>query len=180
MDSVTWFWTLYFSLSFPKASELEDYEILPDFGDIDITKEVIKKVAWCLSGSAGPGGLDAQSVQQWLLRFGGASQQLCKAICKFVVWLANDFLTWAAYRALKAGQLVALDSCPGIWPIGIGQTWNCINAQCVLLVSGGEAKDACGIDQLCAGFKAGIECSIQMLCAHFGKCTQQRRNEDSS
>jgi hypothetical protein len=38
----------------PEAAELEDYDNLPDFVDLDITKEVVEKVARRLSGSAGP------------------------------------------------------------------------------------------------------------------------------
>jgi hypothetical protein len=55
----------------PDASEMEDYETLPDFVDLDITEEIVEQVARQLSGGTGPGGLDAQAIQQWLLRFGG-------------------------------------------------------------------------------------------------------------
>jgi hypothetical protein len=81
---------------------LEEYETVPDFVDLDVAEEVIKKVAWRLSGSAGP-GLDAQVIQQWLLRFGQASHNLRTAAYNFVDWLANGSPPWAAFQALKAG-----------------------------------------------------------------------------
>jgi hypothetical protein len=45
---------------------------------------------------------------------GQTSQELRKGVCKFTDWLAYDFPPWAAYQALKDGQLVALDKFPGI------------------------------------------------------------------
>jgi hypothetical protein len=80
-----------------------------------------------------------------------------------VDWLANYSPPWAAFRALKAGRLVALDKCPGIRPLGIGESWNRLNAKCVLFVSVGEAKEACGVDQLCVGLEAGIEGGIHAM-----------------
>ena len=85
----------------PEASEMEDYDILPDFVDVDITEDIVEQVARRLSGSAGPGGSDAQAIQQWLLRFGGASQELRRAVAKFVSWMANDSPPWAAYRSCR-------------------------------------------------------------------------------
>jgi hypothetical protein len=81
----------------PDASELEDYEEVPDLVDLDITAEVVEKVARRLSGSAGPGGTDAQAIQHWLLRHGAASCSLGKAVCNLVDWLANDAPPWATY-----------------------------------------------------------------------------------
>jgi hypothetical protein len=37
-----------------------------------------------------------------------------QAMCNFADWMANDFLPWVAYRPFEAGQLAALDKCPGI------------------------------------------------------------------
>jgi hypothetical protein len=72
----------------------------------------------------GLGGTDSHALQHWLLlRFGTARRQLPKALAEFTNWLAYNFLLWPAYQALMAGQLVALDTCPGIWPIGVGETW---------------------------------------------------------
>jgi hypothetical protein len=49
---------IFSSLSFPDASKMEDYETHPDFVDFDITEEIVKQVAWQLSGSASSGWLD--------------------------------------------------------------------------------------------------------------------------
>ncbi len=141
----------------PDPSEMEDYEILPDFVDLDVTEDTVEQVARRLSGSAGPGGSDAQALQHWLLRFGGASQELRRAVAGLVDWMSNGTPPWAAYRALKAGRLIALDKCPGVRPVGIGECWSRLRAKCVLLLAIEEAKEACGVDQLCTGLEAGIE-----------------------
>jgi hypothetical protein len=77
--------------------------------------------------------------------------------------LANSFPPWAAYRALMAGRLVALDKCPGVRPIRVGETWWRLAAKATLLVSGCDAKEQCGIDQLCAGLEAGIKGGIHAI-----------------
>jgi hypothetical protein len=102
-------------------------------------------------------------LQQWLLKFGGASQQFRKAVAEFTVWLAKESPPWAAYRALRSGRLVALDKCPGVHPIGIGESFMRLSWKCVLLVAGGEAKESCGVDQLYAGLEAGIEGGIHAM-----------------
>ena len=58
--------------------------------------------------------------------------------------MANTFLPWATNRALLANRLMALDKCPGIQPIGIGEIWRRLLDKCVLKVTGADAKDACG------------------------------------
>jgi hypothetical protein len=69
---------------FPEASKMEDYDTLIDFVDLDITEEIIEQVAWYLSGSAGPGGPNAQFIQYWLLHFIGASQELQHMVAGFI------------------------------------------------------------------------------------------------
>jgi hypothetical protein len=147
----------------PGVDALTDYPFLPDFVDLDITEDSIEVTARRLSGGAGLGGTDAHALQQWLLRFGRSSRLLRQATADLVDWMANSFPPWAAYRALMAGRLVALDKCPGVRPIGVGETWRRLAAKATLLVSGSDAKELCGIHQLCAGLEAGIEGGIHAI-----------------
>jgi hypothetical protein len=147
----------------PEASSLQTYPSLPDFNDIDVTEDVVESVARRLRGCAGPSGTDSLSLQQWLLRFGETSRQLRIAVADFVDWLANEFPPWAAYRATMACLLFGLDKDPGVRPVGAGETWRRLFAKVVLRIAGGEAKEACGIDQLCAGLEAGIEGGIHAI-----------------
>jgi hypothetical protein len=81
--------------------------------------------------------------------------------CEMVLdWLANHQPPWAAYRAIMAGRLVALDKCLGVRPVGIGESWQRLFAKTILLLCRKEAKQACGINQLCAGLESGIEGAV--------------------
>ena len=67
----------------PIASDvgvLEEYDVVLEFVPIDITENAFKQVSGRLTGAADPGGIDAAGLQQWLLRFGVASQRLRRAV----------------------------------------------------------------------------------------------------
>ena len=151
----------------PEGTAFPDYPTLPAFQEVLITDEVVQCVAARLSGAAGAGGTDSHALSRWLMVFGDYSSQLRRALARFTEWLANGLPDWAAYRELMGGRLLALDKCPGVRPIGIGETWRRASAKCLLRVAGPAAKEACGSTQLCAGLEAGIEGavhSMQQLC----------------
>ena len=110
---------------------------------VDITDNVVAAVAGRLLGGAGPGGTDLVSLQHWILRFGAASGELRMIVAEFGEWICNGRPPWVAYRAIMSGRLIALDKCPGIRPVGIGETWRRLLAKCLLRVTGKEAKAAC-------------------------------------
>jgi hypothetical protein len=149
----------------PVASSLHQYENTPDFVDVDVTEDTVEKVARRLSGSAGIGGIDSLALQHWLLRFGAVSRRLRSVVAKFVDWLSNGFPPWAAYRAFMGGRLCGIDKGPGggVRPLCIGEIWRRLFAKCLLFLAGAEAKEACGLDQLCAGLESGIEGGIHSM-----------------
>eukprot|EP00957_Ditylum_brightwellii_P176108 13409911-Ditylum_brightwellii.AAC.1 len=116
-----------------------------------------------MQGSVGPGGIKAVSWQHWLLRFGAASLKMREAVAKLTRWLANTRPAWAAYWALVAGCLIALDRCPGVCPIGVGEILLQMMGKCIILVCGEGATQACGIQQLCSGLKAGIKGAVHTM-----------------
>jgi hypothetical protein len=92
----------------------EEYEELPEPIPLCISVETVEKVASKLSGAAGTSGTDAIDARNLLLRFGSASEKLRRELAKWAEWLSNGHPPWAAYRALMACRLVALDKCPGV------------------------------------------------------------------
>ena len=97
-----------------------------------------------LSGAAGGLGAEAIELRNWILRFGCASEELRVVVARLAYWMANSSPPWAAYRALMACRLVALDKRPGVRPVGIGETLFRALAKLVLRAAGDQAKTACG------------------------------------
>ena len=56
-----------------------------------------------------------------------------------------------------ASRLIALDKCPGIQPIGIGESLCRILGKAICMVTRMDIEEVAGIKQLCAGVRAGIE-----------------------
>jgi hypothetical protein len=55
------------------------------------------------------------------------------------------------------GRVSGGNKCPDVHTIGSGKTWCRLAAKATLQVAGSDAKELCGINQLCAGLEAGIE-----------------------
>ena len=85
-------------------------------------EEAVKSVAQKLSGSSGPGGIDSEALQRWLLKFGEDSTRLRTSVETFVDWLANASPPWASYCAFMSGRFIVLDKQPGVHPVGVGET----------------------------------------------------------
>ena len=63
-------------------------------------------------------------------------------------------------RALVSGRLIALDKCPGVRPIGIGECLRRIICKKVAEFTKIDLEETCSTDQLACGLKAGVEGAI--------------------
>ena len=69
------------------------------------------------NGSHGPSGLDAGEWRRLLTSY-KSSIDLCKTVSKLAIRIATEELKFLnSYNAC----LIALDKCPGVRPIGIGE-----------------------------------------------------------
>ena len=136
---------------------------LPAVLEMHVSSDTIERAARRLQGAAGPCGLDAVELKHLLFRFGGESIKLTAEVAAWTEWLANASPPWAAYRALMANRLIAIDKQPGVRPVGCGEVLRRLMAKAVILVAGDEATEACGNDNLCAGLSAGIEGAFHAL-----------------
>ena len=130
-------------------------------GHLEITNEMVERMAHRLGGSVGPAGTDSSCLRGWLLNFGPVSRALQNVVARVTEKMCNENVDWAMHRGFMVGRLIALDKSPGVRPIGIGETWRRLFAKVLLSQVGPEATEACSSNQLCAGLKAGIEGGIE-------------------
>ena len=123
---------------------------------MDTTEDLVDSVAQKVLGSAGPGGMDSEVLQGWLIKFGDHRKKQFISVKYFVYWLANQNPPWDTYLAFMFFRLIALDKVPGVRPVGVGEMWRQLFARFVLKVTGSETTHACKDDHLCAGLRAVI------------------------
>ena len=133
---------------------------LPLFEDSEITGSHILLIAHQLQGGAGPGGCDASHWRDILLRYGSSSTRSCDSVAGLCHCLCNSIVPWDSIRALVASRLIALDKCPGVRPIGIGETLRRVIGKSVCMATRLDADLVCSSDQLSVGFQVGIEEAI--------------------
>ena len=102
----------------PTCAAFGGYGEVPETVPLDFTKDDVMWVASKLSGTAG--ALVAESIEliNWLLRFGCVPEELRVVIARLSECMANSSPPWAAYCALMACRLVAMDKSSGECPVG--------------------------------------------------------------
>ena len=132
--------------------------------ELDVCGGHIQMVARWLRGGAGPGGSDSTAWQVWLLRYGAQSEHLRDAVARLTRVVANSLMPFHFIRALMSSRLVAVDKCPGVRPIGVGECLRRVMAKAVMIVVGRDVQQVCGSDQLCSCLESGIiEAAIHAL-----------------
>ena len=114
-------------------------------------------------GAAGPSGFDAAAWKRLCSSFGSYSVDLCNAIAMVTKNVCTTYVDPEGIEALVAGRLIALDKCPGVRPIGIGETVRRIMGRAILSILKEDIKKAVGPIQLCAGQEAGCEAAIHAI-----------------
>lgn len=90
------------------------------FGELDGT--CIRRAALRTGGAPGPSGLDAAAWRHMCTSFQQVSDDLCEALAGVARRLCTVFVDPCGLTAFVACRLIALDKCPGVRPIGIGET----------------------------------------------------------
>ena len=140
-------------------------EIHPIIFD-SIDARLIRSAALKTSGAAGPSCLDAHAWRRLCTTFKSAST-LCQSLAEIAKRLCTSFVDPQGLAPLLASRLIALDKCPGVHPISIGDTARRIITKAVLVVARGDIQEAAGSVQLCAGQASGCEAAIRSVRAGF-------------
>ena len=81
----------------------------------------ILRAALKTDGGAGPSGMDACLWKRMCLSFQSASSNLCSALALVARRIASSPVDPKPLMPLTSSRLIALDECPGVRPIGIGE-----------------------------------------------------------
>ena len=124
--------------------------------------DLIKCVALRSSGAAGPSGIDTFGWRRLCSSF-SSSPTLCNALAHVAYRLCTSYVHPSGITALVASHLIALDKCPGVRQIGIGEISRRIFSKAVLVILGNDVIDATGPLQLCAGQDLGCEAAVHCI-----------------
>ena len=128
-----------------------------------INSTSIQLTALKTKGSHGPSGLDAAAWHRMCCSFKEPSRDLCEAMAKVAKRLASGPIDLNPVQAFTASRLIALDKCPGVRPIGVGEVSRRIIAKAILSVISKEIQQVAGTYQLCAGQKGGGEAAVHAM-----------------
>ncbi len=128
-----------------------------------VDSEMIRRVTIQMGGAAGPSGLDAAGWKRLCTSFRAQSIDLCDAMGRLARKLATVYVDPAALAPLVACRLIALDKCPGVRPIGVGEVLRRIVCRAISITLRLDIKEAAGPMQLCAGHESGCEAAVHTM-----------------
>jgi hypothetical protein len=92
-----------------------------------------------------------------------ASSTLANALASVARRLTTEFVDPQGLEALLANRGIAIDKCPGLRPVGVGEMARRIIGKSVMAVTGAKVQEAVGSLQLCAGHPVGVEAAIHAM-----------------
>ena len=128
-----------------------------------IYEDLIRNTAIKTEGSAGPSGLDAVAWRRLCTSFKSCSTDLCHALSLVARRICTTFVDPSGLESFVACRLIALDKCPGVRPIGIGEVARRIIGKAIARVLGHEIQEATGPLQTCAGHLSGCEAAVHAM-----------------
>ena len=114
-------------------------------------------------GSAGPSGLDSLAWRRMCCSFKQASAELCTALAGVCRRICIEPVHPDGLSALVACRLIALNKCPGVRPIGVGEVPRRIMAKAVMSIVRDDVLKAAGPLQVCAGQNGGCEAAVHAM-----------------
>ena len=128
-----------------------------------IDGELIQSTALRTEGAAGPSGLDAAAWRRMCSSFKTCSTELCDALAAVARRICSSYVDPSSLTAYVACRLIALDKCPRVRPIGIGEVARRIIGKAIAKTIGREIREATGPLQTCAGHLSGCEAAVHAM-----------------
>ena len=126
----------------------------------DINGELIKKHTKRTSGA----GVSQQEDNLWhkmVTAHKDASASLCTALATVARRLVTEYVDPRGLEALLANRSIAIDKCPGLRPVGVGEMARRIIGKAVMEVTGHKVQQSVGA--LHAGHPVGVESAIHAV-----------------
>ena len=124
---------------------------------------LIRSIVQKSTGSAGPSGLDAARWRRICSSFGQALHDLCSAIARVARRLCSTYVYPKGLESFIACRLIALDTSPGVRPIGVGEVLWRVIGKALLEVTTDDIRKVVWTLQLCAGQISGCEAGIHAM-----------------
>ena len=123
----------------------------------------MRTVVLKMDGAAGPSGIDAAGWKRLCTSFRTHSADLCDALASLAKRICTTYVDPKGLEAFVASRLIALDKCPGVRPIGVGEVIRRIIGKAILITLKYDIQDAVGPVQLCASHDGGCEATIHAM-----------------
>ena len=127
------------------------------------------------NGGAGPSGTDSDFFQHIIMNknFKGDGEKLRTELAKYARQICSEYLHPALIMPYLNSRLIPLNKCPGIRPIGIGETVRRIVGKAVAWTMKQDIQGVAGPLQVCTGLKSGAEAAVHFIREKFREETAQ-------
>ena len=97
-----------------------------------IDGHMIREIALKADGTIRPSGLDTAAWKHLCSSFSSFSSDVCDAMASITRRICSSYEDASGLTVITACRLIAIDKCPGVRPIGIGDTAHCIISRAIL------------------------------------------------
>ena len=129
----------------------------------ELDGELIKKCALRTKGGSGVSQQEDALWHKMVTGYKDTSSSLCNAVAVLSRRLATEYVDPKGLEALLSNRGIAIDKCPGLRPVGVGEIVRRIIGKAVMVVTGEKVQQSVGALQLCAGQPAGVESAIHAM-----------------
>ena len=97
-----------------------------------IDGHMIHETALKADGTIRPSGLDTAAWKHLCSSFSSFSSDVCDAMVSITRRICSSYEDASGLTVITACRLIAIDKCPGVRPIGVGETAHCIISRAIL------------------------------------------------